>query len=238
VKPYHWALFATSILFSLIGVPLLIAGSAEERLAGLACLLFFGVSAVVWLVPLLTRRDARGVHVTEFDGERAFVFPFGTAKATVGIFAGIAMGAGCVLIGIVVAPAIGIMGGVVFGGIAIYGVVLLTRPRGLVLTPTRVILRGPGAGEVPWDGVAGVEFLNLGFTQFLGVRATDRSLVSVHRRGSLARMIAAMYGVHLLIAADQLILDIRLVRNAMTYYFHDPARREAIGTEAELARSL
>jgi hypothetical protein len=238
VKPYHWALFATTVLFSLIGVPLLIFGSTEERLIGAACILLFGVSSVVWLMPLFTRRDARGVHVAEIDDERAFMFPAGTAKATVAIFAMIAMGAGCVLVGIVEAPVLGVIGVVVFGGMALYTAVMLTRPRGIAMTPTRVVVLGPGAGEVPWDAVTHVEFLNLGVTQFLGVRVSDKSRVRRRGRGWLGRMNAGMYGVDLMVAADQLILDAELVRNAMNYYFHDPARREAIGTEAELARSL
>ena len=54
MKPYHWALFATTLRFALIGVPLLIVGPAEERLLGLACLLFFGVGSAAWLLPLFT----------------------------------------------------------------------------------------------------------------------------------------------------------------------------------------
>ena len=114
----------------------------------------------------------------------------------------------------------------------------LAGPRGLALTPTRVVVLGPGAGEVPWEGVTNVEFLHLGVTQFLGVRVADKSLVRRRGHGWLGRTNAGIYGVDLMVAADHLILDAELVRNAMNYYFHDPGRREAIGTQAELARSL
>ncbi len=238
MKPYHWALFATTLLFSLIGIPLLIVGPAEERLLGLACLLFFGVSSIVWLIPLFTRQDARGVHVTEIEGERAFMFPMGRAKATLAIVVLLAMGAGSALIGIITEPVIVVIGVVTFGGIGLYALVTLTRPRGLALTPTRVVVLGPGAGEVPWDAVTHVEFLHLGITKFLGVRVSDKSRVRRRGRGWLGRMNAGMYGVDLLVAADHLILDADLVRNAMNFYFHQPARRADIGTDTELARSL
>jgi len=235
VKPYHWALFATMLLFSLIGVPLVIIGPAEERVLGAACFLFFGVSSVAYLMPLFTRRDTRGVHVAELDGERAFMFPAGQAKLTLAIVVLLSMAAGSLLIGLVAEPVIGVIGLVFFGGVALYALLTFRRPRGLALTPTRVIVLGPGAGEVPWNAVSSIEFVNLGVTQYLGVRASDRSLV---RRGWLGRMNAGMFGVDLLTTADQLILDAELVRNAMNFYLHQPERRTDIGTEAELARSL
>ena len=51
------------------------------------------------------------------------------------------------LIGIVAEPVIGVIGVVTFGGVALYTAVTLTGPRGLALTPTRIVVLGPGAGE-------------------------------------------------------------------------------------------
>ena len=58
-----WAMAALMVLFSVVGLALLVFGpNAHDRLTGAACLLFFGVGGFAYLGgPLLTRRGGETV---------------------------------------------------------------------------------------------------------------------------------------------------------------------------------
>jgi hypothetical protein len=238
VKPYHWVLFGLNAAFALLGLLIVILSSGQDRLIGVACLLFFGIGGFVFLMPLLTRRDQAAVQLTEVDGERAFLFPLARTKLALAVVVIGAMTAGSVLLIPLGEPIWGIICAVVLFPVALYMTLMLRRRQGLALTPTRVVVLGIGAAELPWEAVREVGMHNLGLAHWLWVRATDKSLVRRRGRSPIGRVNESMLGVELMVSADQMVGSPELARNALHFYLGNPASRERIGTEAELARSV
>jgi hypothetical protein len=131
-------------VFVVLGIGALIAG---ETALGVLTLAVFGGGSVVFLTPLLTRRGKSAVRIVDIGGEQAFLFPISRAKQSVAIFASLAFTVAGVLMVISGAVAIGILCGGVFGAFALIGLWGLRKPRGLALTPTRVIVDFNGVGR-------------------------------------------------------------------------------------------
>jgi hypothetical protein len=220
---------AACAVFVALGIVLIATG---ERVVGLMSVLFFGLGGLALLLPLMPRSDG-AVRIIDVGGERAFLFPYGRARRLVVIVAAIGLTAASVLLLILGNAIIGTIGVVVFGGLTVYAALTWGRAHGLALTPTRVALRGAGGGELPWEAVAAVGFLEYARTRQIGIDATDPALV---RRSRLGRLNASLLPVALLVPVDHLATPPEQTLATLVAYLEEPRRRAAIGTEAELAR--
>src|SRR3954470_10362843 len=137
------------LAFTVTGIVLIADG---ETPAGAMCVLFFGVGGLVLALPLLTRRDRSTARTIQLGSERALLFPLGTAKQLVAALASAGLAAASVLL-LAAGNPIGVLGVVLFGPIAVVFVAGIRRPRGLALTPTRLVALGFGRVEIPWDAV-------------------------------------------------------------------------------------
>ena len=118
----------------------------------------------------------------------------------------------------------------------LYAVLTMGREHGLAMTPTRVVVPGAGGGELAWDAVAGVGFVEHARALYIGIDATDETLVRRTGPRWLARVNRGLVPVDLLVPADHLAATPEHALATLTAYLEDPERRRAIGTEAELAR--
>jgi hypothetical protein len=176
----------------------LIAGG--ETVLGAMCVLFFGVGGLVLALPLLTRRDRSTARTIELDAERALLFPLGTAKQLVAALASAGLAAASVLL-VVVGNPLGIVGAVFFGPVAVLLLTGIGRPRGLALTPTRLVALGLGRVEIPWDAVEWAAVMRMSRTRVIAVKATDPGQV---RRGWFQRLNGRLTPAEITLAADQL----------------------------------
>jgi hypothetical protein len=223
-------------MFVAVGLPMLVFGQGETRLIGAMSVLFFGCGGLALLLPLVNRRGGGAVRIVDVGAERGFLFGLGRAKRIVVIIAAAGMtAASALLIGFGYAI-VGALGVITFGAFMLYAALTLGRPHGLALTPTRVVVRGASGGELPWDAVAGVGFVEHARARYIGIDATDRALLRRTGPRWLARVNRKLVPVDLLVPADHLAAAPEHALRALIAYLEDPQRRRAIGTEAELAR--
>ena len=147
--------FAICMVFTLLGVLLLAAGSGEARVTGATSVLFFGVGSLALALPLATRRGAGTVELADVGSERGILLPAARAKQLMIIAACAGIAAACALLWAMTPDAawIGIGGLVFFGGLGLWRLALLPRRHGLALTPTRLKLLGWGEPELDWDDI-------------------------------------------------------------------------------------
>jgi hypothetical protein len=223
--------FAISIVFTLLGLVLLILGTTDARLAGLMIVLFFGVGSLGLMTPLATRRDTDSARLVNVGGERGLLLPIARRKQAMTVLAACGMGSACgLLAGMTGALWIAIAGGGLFGAVALYGLSLVPRERGLALTPTRVKLLGWGDPELDWDAIGQVVLYRQGYNRMLGVIAIDRTLVRRRRRSLTARLTR----FDLALPAELLAGTPEHAWHTVTAYMDDPERRARLGTQDEV----
>jgi hypothetical protein len=152
---------------------------------------------------------------------------------------GLVMAAAGVLIALSGGVIVGVLCAVVFGVFAALGLSRLAGPRGLALTPTRVVVLGNnGRAELDWDDVASFGLIRMARNRMLGITATAPEQVRRGHGGWAARFDRSLTSSDLLLPADQLTGQPEQAQHALARYFDDPALRRAIGTTDELARLL
>ena len=164
-------------VFVALGVPMIVFGTGETRLIGAMSVLFFGGGGLALLLPLLSRGGGAAVRIVDVGAERGFLFGLGRAKRVVVIVAAAGVTAASGLLIAYGYMIVGAAGAVVFGAFMLYAVLTMGREHGLAMTPTRVVVPGAGGGELAWDAVAGVGFVEHARALYIGIDATDETLV-------------------------------------------------------------
>jgi hypothetical protein len=218
-------LLAGSGFFVVAGLLCLLFGQdGETRLVGLLCVLFFGGCALVPLV--LMRPPRRGLASPlpiDVDAERGLLFALGRTRQVVVLIAAVAIVAACVVIALSGAVVLGVVCAVTFAVCAVVPAVRgLLRPRGLALTPTRIVTVGFGQGEVAWEDVEAVGTLQQGAVLLVGIEAAN-----VRRRNAFGRFNRRFLPTDIAVPAD----DPEALVRAVVAYLEHPERRQ------ELART-
>jgi hypothetical protein len=247
-KPRHrlrfWAMAATSVVCSLLGILLLVVGpDAETRRTGVMCLLFFGLGPAGYLGgPLLTRRGpgtvARDRVETSAGSEAAFVFPAPRAKRGAQLIGALGLAGGTALLYITAGGWVLAACVVVFGLFLLLAIYRMVRPVQVVLTPTRVVV---GSVEAPWEAIDDVDLYEIpaGHTtvDMVGIDVLDRAELVQPRWmaliGSIGRRMSA-YDV--VVGADSFAGSGESVIDALRLYREDADRRRHIGGERELTQ--
>jgi hypothetical protein len=228
---------AICVGFALTGVVLIIIGPADARVLGTIMVLFFGVGSLSLASPLATRRGAATVEIADVGTERGFLLPVARRKAVMTIAACGGIAAAALLFWALVPAAwwIGTGGLALFGGLAVWRLVLLPRRQGLALTPTRVKLLGWGDPELDWDDISSAFLFEQSRNVMLGIGATDPSCV---RRGrtnrTLARLNRTLSGSDMVVPTAELAGSPSDALEMIHTYQRNPARRARLGTTDEL----
>jgi hypothetical protein len=244
------ALIALFVLFTLLGVVLLLIGDAEQRVGGLVVVLFFGVTGVAWYVTTRpSRRPATGFQVASVAQagglQPAFVVRQVTARMVAGGAGALGIGVSC---GLIAAGAMGqqpVATAVLLGACAVFlcvlGVIILLRARRgggrLALTRAGVSWIGPiGSAELDWDSIADVGTVTVHETEFLAVSASHPSRIEVGGpQRAIQDLERSMVGSDLNIPLPGIDIDQGELFAAFGRYRAEPEARGRIGTPSELA---
>ena len=236
-KPRHrlrfWAMATGSVVFSLLGLLLIVVGpDAETRRTGVMCVLFFGLGSVGYLgAPLLTRRGPGTTRLGRAGAERAFVFPAPRSKRLAQLTGMVGLAGGVVLLylsagGWVLAACV-----VVFVLFLLLSLYRMARPLRLVITPTRVLV---GSSEIRWEAIDDVDLYEMpaGSTtvDMVGIDAKDPADIVQPRWMALILRLGRN------LSADSFTGRGEEIVEALKTYKRDARRRRAIGSEEELAR--
>lgn len=236
---------ALTALFVLVGLVLVVVGpDADNRLTGLACLLFFGLGGVGYLSDELPwRREGIrcGEVRTSAGPEAAFLFPSGTSRQwrTILGVGGLAAGSalmiplGRVTLGAVCAG---------FFGLGFLVLLALGRKPRLVLTPARILAKvGRARVELPWEALGAVEYEEMltgdSTTAMFGITARDGG-AAVWTHGRAYRRMVRKAGYDLMALAEGTGASPDVLAAAILRYRDEPERRHRIGSEEEHARLL
>src|SRR3954452_11265324 len=175
-----------------------------------------------------------GVRIVQVGTEQGFLFAISRVKQTIAILGSLGFVALSVVLIVTGGLVVGILGAGVFGVFALAGLWGLRKPRGLTLTPTRVIVDFNGRAAVEWDAISRVAVDNfMGRNRYLGIAATSPDRVERRSGSALARVNRKLIPFDLLLPAGQLVGDPERAQRAVTRYLHDPELRRAIGTPEE-----
>ena len=114
-------------------------------------------------------------------GERGLVFPLGRGRQVALLLASLAVTAASIVLAATSASSSACSARSCSGASRCSRPCGLARPRGLALTPTRIVALGFGQGEVAWDDVRAVGTLQQGPVQLIGIEAVNV------RRGAFGR---------------------------------------------------
>jgi hypothetical protein len=215
---------ALGIPWTVFGLLLVIFGpDREARLVGLVSVLFVGGAG---LTIELMRPSARGLasprHV-EVGHERGRLFALGRARQAAMLFGQLAVVAGCGVLALL-GHFIGVIAAVVFGAFAVIPTARgLLRPRGLALTPTRIVTVGFGQGEVAWDDVEAVGTVQQGPALLLGIEATD-----VRGLSAFGRLTRRWLPTDIAVPAD----DTEALVRTLVEFLDQPERRPELAQPA------
>lgn len=196
-------------LFTIVGLVMLFVGRPQDRIAGLACVLLFGLGGVAYITSRRRKADvALRVDTLTWEGRvtRALILPVRRAKWLTTMVGAFGMGTAMVLIGVfaptftdpgdsaAVTRFIGYGGGAFFLGLGLAGLLKLRQgPPRLALLPEGVaMIGGVAASYIPWDAVADVGRFDMVIRgtgqRFAGIRATNPEAV---RRPASSRVLMA-----------------------------------------------
>ena len=243
------ALIVFSVLFSAMGVVMLLVGDAGQRVGGLVLVLFFGVTGTAWYVSTRpNRRPARGFQVASVVHagglQPAFVVRQLRGRMLAGGVAALGIGLACLLVaaGAMGEPDLATRVVVVACGafLCVIGVVILVRARRggrLALTRAGVSWIGPiGSAELEWDAIASVGTVAVHETEFLAVRVRHPSRIEVGGpQRALQDLERSMVGSDLNIPLRGIDVEPAELFAAFDRYRADREARGRIGTAAELA---
>jgi len=246
------ALGLGGIVFALFALTILITGRGQDRIAGLAVLLF---SIAVLLVPLSGRLAARaaagpGLGRVEHDGalEPALVIPGSRTKLHVMRLACLCFAAAGVLMAIwpealtsgTRSPGTIRAGGIVcallFGAVAVPSMLLARGPVRIELLPGGLrwqVAAPPSFAE--WDAITAVCPFEINNTWFLGVDARPEGLHIPPRQRWLARANRSIAGADASISLEAFPVEPERLAGAVAACVLDAERRREIGTDASLA---
>ena len=239
-----------SLLFTTVGLVVVVSGEGADRIWGLISVLLFGVGGVVWfLVPRLTRSVREGVRteMVSFRGERrpALVFPFSRAKRRVALV-GAAVFTAVGILFVVYASAlaesgiryrdpawllfVGIFCTVVFGFVTLLGLANeLSAGTSVALLPEGILARGPVSSFVPWDAVADVATIEIRGTPMVAVVARDPDAVETTALGRILMLLGRKWtGVDL--GFTGLVAPLGVLEEAIREYVEHPEERARIGS--------
>ncbi len=186
-------------LFTAVGAAMLVGGEGDERFAGLACMLLFGVGGVAYAASKSRRAEAalRAESLT-WQGQvvRALVVPVRRSKWLTMMLGLLGMGVASLLIGLfaptftdpgesaLVTQLIGFGAAALFLLLALASVLNLRKgaPRLALLPQGIAMIGGVVESFIPWEGIANVGQFDMVIRgagqRFAGVRATDPSVIS------------------------------------------------------------
>jgi hypothetical protein len=236
-----------TIVFTSVGLIMLVAGEGADRMWGLITALFFGVGGTVWFVlPRLTRSAREGVHtdVIRFRGSTrpALVFRLSKAKrriALVGTSAFTVVGILFVLNATALAesgqdnPAwlllIGLLCIGVFGFLTVLGAASeFSSGASVALIPEGIVSGGAVTSFLPWEAVEEVTMIDVRGTPMVGVVARDPTAVETSALGRILALVGRKTtGVDLAFAG--LAAPLGVLADALRRYHHHPEEREHIG---------
>lgn len=215
---------AGCIAFVVLGLLFLVVGpDRQTHLVGLLCVLFFGGCGLALELMRPSPRGLASPRPVEIGSERGRLFALGRARQAAMLFAQLTIIAGCAVV-VLLGQLIGVIVAVVFGAFAVVPPVRgLLRPRGLALTPTRIVTLGFGQGEVAWDDVEAVGTVQQGPALLLGIDATDvrglSAFASLHRR---------FLPADIAVPAD----DAEALMRTLVIYLEQPERRPELAQMA------
>jgi hypothetical protein len=215
---------AGCIAFVGLGVVFLVLGpDREARLVGLMSVLLGGGCGLAIELMRPSPRGLASPRTVEIGSERGRLFALGRARQAATLLAQLAIIAGCAVL-VLLGQLIGVIAAVVFGAFAAIPTARgLLRPRGLALTPTRIVTVGFGQGEVAWDDVAAVTTLRQGPMLLLGIEADE-----VRGRSALVRLSRRFLPADIAVPAD----DAEALMHTLVVYLERPERRRELAQPA------
>lgn len=239
-------------VFGLVGLALLVTGHGQDRISGLAIVLF---AVAILLVPLSGRLAARSnlrprLESVEHDGvaQRALVIPGSRTKLHLMVLASLCFGAMGVLMAIwpdALESTRWSPGAVRIGGIACAaffggaGLVRLLIPRG----PVRIELLSGGLrwqlGSAPsfatWDAINGVRVYEIHNSWFVGLEADPAGLHIPPKQRWLVRANRAFVGDDASVSLEPFPVEPEQLAEVIAACAMNEDRRREIGTDASLA---
>lgn len=247
-------LVAIIVLFTALGIVLLLAGERDERWIGLMIVLFFGVGGSAYVfMPLLGRRTDP-VHVgrvAHTGGDHpALVFPLVRSRLLLATVACLGFAGAGVIMAVMAetfadpgedpgSPRfIGLACAVLGGGAALAGL------RGgafgasyLALTPDGVLFHSPlGSSYVRWDAVSEAGLFEMSHNSFLGISVSDPAAVETSGPRWLQHANRSVSGWDVSFATSTLAVDPSVLEATLRHYLRHPDARRELGTPASEAR--
>jgi hypothetical protein len=223
------------------GVAMLVFDRGQDRIGGVAVLLFGVVLAMLALSGRLAARSRLGpvLDRVEHDGalQPALVIPGQAIKLRLLRCAAALFAVGGVAIAVWSSPVLGGVVAVVFGAFAVFGVWSGRRPYRIVLLPAglRWELGTREPAYVPWDDIAGVRTFNISNTWFLGLDAREGGDLRQPGPRGLAKLNRAIARSDASIALEAFPVEPDRLADLVSGYAADPESRREIGTERGLA---
>ena len=206
--------------FTVAGLLLLAFGDdAEGRVAGAVSALFFGGGYLAVFALTRPRGGSPAPRTVMVGDEHGLVFPLGRGRQVALLVASLAVTAASIVLAATSAVVVGVLGAIVFGGFTLLAARGLARPRGLALTPTRIVALGFGQGEVAWDDVRTVGTLRQGPVQLIGIKAVNV------RRGAFGRFNRRFLPADIAVPAE----DVEALVRTVVTYLEQPERRPELG---------
>jgi hypothetical protein len=242
-------LAVTFVLFSSVGLLILVGGRGSERVWGLMAVLLFGVGGVTYfLLPRLTREGGEGIRLgtAKFRATTrpALIFEMSRRKrrlAAAGTTAFTVVGVLMVVyadaladedVGRTELVGAGLLAAAVFGLFTILLVAAEFMSAAYVaLLPEGVLGGGPfGSSFIPWDAIADVAIVEVKGSPMVGITALDPAAIEAPAvfRG-LSRAFRGATGADLTYAG--LVAPLETLRDAIAYYRERADERALIGTE-------
>lgn len=200
------------------GLALGLLASGDVRFWGIIAGVFGYVGAFVAGWSLLDRTDARRASLADFAGERGVLLPMSTGKLALAAAYFLSLAFACLVLMAVGVPEFGFLLVVCLGVLAWFLYVGIG-PRGLFLTPTRVIVLSRDPRGLAWEDV-------------------DRIEIYVAPRGGRSLLIKPERGQRLTVGIDGFVGSGDFVEKTLRRYLKHENRRTGLGTEAELQRIL
>ena len=182
-------------------------------------MLFFGGGYLAVFALTRPHHDRLEPRTVMVGDERGLVFPLARGRQIALLLASLAMTAASIVLATTSAVVIGVIGAIVFGCFTLLAARGLARPRGLALTPTRIVALGFGQGEVAWDDVRAVGTLQQGPVQLIGIEAVNV------RRGAFGRFNRRFLPTDIAVPATDADALVRTV----VAYLDQPERRAELG---------
>lgn len=247
-------LVAIMLLFTAVGIFMLVGGEGEEQWLGLLLVLFFGVGGSAYAFMPLLGRGTDPVHVGRVQhrgrDQAALVFPLVRSRLLLTTVACLGFaGAGAIMA--VMAEAfvdpgedpgwprfIGVSCAVLGAGGALAGIRNGVFGRTyLALTSDGILFHSPvGSSYVPWDDVTEAGLFEMSHNMFLGISVSDPAAVETSGPRWLHQANRGLSGWDLSFATSTIAVDPAVLEETVRHYLQHPEARRELGTPVSEAR--